>query len=129
MHSIDEFYERLSWGSQPEVQKAAVEEARSIQSLWLFVLPGYRKDIWENCARILAERSDEELEPYLYPILKWMQDMNWPGAFIIFDRLQRMPESRLSYGLRLRRQEAVKLEDDVWLENLDELERAVRSEG
>lgn len=129
MHPIDELFERLSWGSPLEVQQAAIEEARSIQNLWMFVLPGYRKDVWENCARILAEHSDEELEPYLDGMFEWLQDMNWPGAFIIFDRMKRLAEPRRSRRLKAIKARAAKLDDDEWIYYLNELEQAIRSEG
>ena len=37
---------------------------------------------------ILSERSDKELHPYLYQLLDWILDMNWPGAFCIWERLK-----------------------------------------
>lgn len=33
------------------------------------------------------KKSDEELEPYLISLFEWVQDMNWPGATLIFNRL------------------------------------------
>ena len=33
MHGIDEFFERLSWYSPAEVQRAAIEEARAVRNL------------------------------------------------------------------------------------------------
>ncbi len=43
--------------------------------------------MWDNCARILYQKSDEELEPHLPKLFEWTSDLNWPGAQIILDRL------------------------------------------
>lgn len=74
-----------------EVQNMGVELAGKIKKIDKFILPMhpyYNKNIWENCAKIIAKKSDQELEPYLMELLEWLQDLNWPGAFIIIKRLK-----------------------------------------
>ena len=34
--------------------------------------PRHNKNVWENCAAIIAEKSDEELETYLTELLEWL---------------------------------------------------------
>ncbi|MGO5549106.1 DUF5071 domain-containing protein [Wansuia hejianensis] len=36
----------------------------------------------------MCDRSDKQLETYLDKILEWLQDINWPGAFWISERLE-----------------------------------------
>lgn len=43
--------------------------------------------MWNNCAKILSDKSDEELSPYLPELFRWLKDLNWPGAICIYDRL------------------------------------------
>lgn len=61
--------------------------AREIEDLSLLILPPATPDVWECCAQVLVEKSDEALEPHLEKILEWIQDLNWPGALLILDRL------------------------------------------
>ena len=52
-------------------------------------------------------------------LMEWLQDMNWPGAFCIFDRLKGMVNEQLfqhSYTICLKYAQA--LEDEVWENNL-----------
>lgn len=66
----------------------------------------------------LAE-GDFELSPYLIELLTWLQDLNWPGALCVFDRLQKY-EDKVSYSRALdtclKYAKAVK--DNVWESNL-----------
>lgn len=129
MHCFDDFYSRLLWGQPKEVQQAAIEEARSIQNLWLFIQPMILpnpKAVWENCAIILAQRTDSELEPYLPQIFEWLQDLNWPGAIIIHNRLLDMEEQMLSRQLARSQKRAQTEKDDEWLFNLKYLQDKIR---
>ena len=129
MHLFDDFYSRLSWSSPEEVQKSAIEEASSIQNLWLFIQPMILpnpKAVWENCAIILAQRTDSELEPYLDRIFEWLQDLNWPGAIIIHNRLLDMEEQMRSEQLARSQKQAQRENDDEWLFNLKYLQDKIR---
>ena len=87
--NIEEIYCYLSWENSVETQKNGIVLAKQIQDLSYFILPRGKKHIWENCAKILQGKSDSELQTYLYDLFGWFQDMNWPGAYIIYDRLMR----------------------------------------
>lgn len=90
MYDINEIYKMLNWKSRFGDQLQGIKLARNLDDLSLLILPcanGESKGIWENCARVLYEMSDERLEKYLPSLLEWLQDLNWPGALIILDRL------------------------------------------
>ena len=59
------------------------------------ILPPAVPSVWECCAQVLSEKTDTVLEPYLDSILKWLQDLNWPGALIILDRLKTFSGGKL----------------------------------
>ena len=82
-----------------------------------FLQPGkpYGKNVWGNCAKILSKKTNEELSVYSTELMMWLQDMNWPGAFCIFDRLKLMVDEqnfRISYRYCMKFAKA--LEDESW---------------
>lgn len=55
-------------------------------------------------------------------LMLWLQDMNWPGAFCILDRLKKLKtfsDFQNAYDICLKC--AIALDDDVWKENLEML--------
>ena len=75
----------------------------------------YNKNVWDNCAKALAMRSDAELDACLENLLAWLRDMNWLGAFLILERLQAFQNSAALLC-------AQALGDEVWEENLRKLQ-------
>ena len=74
------------------VPKNTIEEKTIIYRYGGYILPlenGESKGVWENCARALYEISDERLEKHLPSLLEWLEDLNWPGALIILERLKK----------------------------------------
>ena len=97
-----EIMDMLDWNMPLEIQLEGISLARNIKKIASFIqplTPKYNKNVWLNCAVIISERSDEEIKPYLPEVLEWLQDMNWPGAFCILNRLQKY--SDLKVNLRL----------------------------
>lgn len=91
MVDITEIMDMLDWHMPYEIQSKGIFLARDTETIIPFIqplTPKHNKNVWGNCARIIAERSDEELKPYLVELLEWLQDMNWPGALCILNRLQ-----------------------------------------
>ena len=122
MVNIDYIMDLLDWDNSIEKQEQGVKLAKNVKCLNVFLQPGnryYGKNVWDNCAKILSARSNEELSPYLIELMEWLQDMNWPGAFCIFNRLKEMANEQLfehSYTICLKYAQA--LDDEVWKSNL-----------
>ena len=76
----------------------------------------HNKNVWENCAIILAEKPDEEIAPYLYKLFDWALDMNWPGAYCILNKLKSFNDKEwFNYVLNDCINKATLLEEDNWL--------------
>ncbi len=121
MLSIDYIIGLLDWGRSLEEQAQGIELAKGVRCIKAFILP-CSKSAWDNCAKVISTKTDEELEPYLPELFKWLQDMNWPGARCILDRLNGFQNSKafnLCLGASMQRAEA--LHDDIWLETLQEV--------
>lgn len=114
--------ENLDWNKSEEIQQQGIEAAKKIVILTPFFQPvdsKYNKNIWENCAKIIASKSDDELIAYLGKMFEWIQDINWPGAKIIMKRIENIKEKRIvKYYLENTMIIAKAVKDDTWLENL-----------
>lgn len=128
MVNIDYIMDLLDWNNSIEKQEQGIEMAKDVKCINVFLQPGsryYGKNVWDNCAKILSARSNEELSPYMIELMEWLQDMNWPGAFCIFDRLKGMVNEQLfqySYTICLKCARA--LDDETWESNLKMLHEA-----
>lgn len=127
MYDINQIYRMLNWQSRFGDQLQGIKLAKNLDDLSLLILPsanGEGKNIWGNCARALYEISDDRLEKYLPSLLEWLQDLNWPGALIILDRLKIFSGEKLkkpfidrfSYADNLNNEEGL-----MWLDRLSEL--------
>lgn len=131
-YSIDELYNLFMWDNQLsneeneiKVQKG-IDATKEIKNLYPFIQPivvppEESKSVWEPCAKVVAMRSDEELLPFMFLLLKWVQDLNWPGALIIYDRITQIPYSSIEFAFKYTRLEAEQTNDSCWLGVLDDL--------
>ena len=127
--TMEEMFKLLNCNSNDVDQERGMERARTVNVLSFFFQPdefmtGYNnyKDVWNNCAIILSEKSDEELEPYLVKLFDWLKDMNDPGSKVIKERLMKYKRNSIYLiALELRLNKAKKLHDTMWENNLKEL--------
>ena len=112
---IDTLFVMLDEEQPTEVQEAALREARKIKSLSVFMQPIEYKWSWENCAKVICEKTDEELNSYKYEMLEWLRDLNWPGAFLVMERLEKMDSQLLVYAVGYQVKQALLLKDNEWL--------------
>ena len=122
MADITEIMDMLDWHMPSEIQSKGISLARNTETIIPFIqplTPKYNKNVWENCAVIIAEKSDEDLKPYLVELLGWLQDMNWPGAFCILNRLQKYSDNNfICNAINICIENAKKCGDEVWESNL-----------
>lgn len=125
--NIDYIMSLIDWNKSINEQIDGIKMAENVENINVFLQPcnkNYNKNVWDNCAKILSKRTDDELSPYLVELLEWLQDLNWPGAYCILDRLQKYADD-FSYNSALNTclKYAQALEDDVWESNLRMLKR------
>jgi hypothetical protein len=123
MCNIDEIMDMLDWNNSEETQRKGIELAKNIKSINAFVLPmNPGKSVWENCAIILANKPDEILNPYLFRLLEWIEDINWPGALIVLDRLKNFFETeKLSFCVQESVRQAKATNNKIWLGSISKL--------
>ena len=122
MVEVTEILNMLDWHMPPETQSKGLSLAKSIDSIVPFIqpqTPNHNKNVWENCASIIVEKSDEALMPHLISLLEWLQDMNWPGAFCILNRLGEYSDTdSIVNAISICLAKAKNSKDDVWAHNL-----------
>lgn len=119
---ITEIMDMLDWHMPLEIQSKGISLARNIDTISPFIqplTPRHNKNVWENCAAIIAEKSDEELKPHLVELLEWLQDMNWPGAFSVLDRLKGYSDNKsIRSAISACTKKANDSGDEAWKSNL-----------
>ena len=119
---------QLDSSNSYKTQEKAMEQLKSERDLNIFILPGepFSKGTWENCAKILYMKTDNELLPYVEKLMDWLEDMNWPGAWIILERLSLMPKEFIKKAYFEKRKIAYKEIEKVgedylnsWYSNLE----------
>ena len=101
-----------------ETQNQAVDLAKKDENIEFWIQPDGYKYSWDNCARVIIEKKDKELAPYMSLLLKWLQDLNWPGALLVLERLKHVEPKFIIRDLEKTINEATQNNDLAWIELL-----------
>ena len=122
MIGITEILDMIDWSMPAETQSKGISLASKFENIVPFIqplTPKHNKNVWENCAVIISQKSNEEIKPYLVELLEWLQDMNWPGAFCILDRLRKYSDNNtILEAINTCIEKAKENGDDIWNSNL-----------
>lgn len=132
-------YEHLrdlsSWNSS-EVQQEAIEAINAVVSrdagiLMDVIYMSEDKYEWANRARIVCIQNDKALERYVPRMLEWLKDINWPGAELMYERLEKMQGRYVDRDIENAIRWAKEDRHDRWLRALYGLkkDRTDRSES
>lgn len=128
MKNIDYIMSLIDWNNAIDCQTAGIKMAEKVTDIEAFIQPctkKYNKNVWDNCALIISQKADAELLPYLSELFAWLQDMTWPGALCILDRLRKYAVSpTFDSTLESCSKEAKAAKDYVWRNNLQILKSA-----
>ena len=128
MDDIQNIYKMLDFENTDETRAEGFRLAKKVEDLSLLILPPAAPSVWECCARILCEKSDMLLEPYLDRLLEWLQDLNWPGALLILNRLKAFSGEKLKKPFMDCFAYANKLNNEEGLMSLDYLSELLDNE-
>ena len=127
MANINQVFCMLSWDRDEKTQQEGIREAQKIEYLSVLFQPIESKSVWENCAKVLASKRDDVLDKYIFDMFRWLQDMNWPGADIIYNRLLLMPADMLAWKFQRILADAIALNDEPWIRCLLAFEQEYES--
>lgn len=116
--STNELFEMLNWNNSIEMQEKGIREAEKVKYISIFFQPKESKALWENCAKVIVQKSDDELSPFVMDMLIWLQDMNWPGAELIYKRIKLMPSTLVCHNFSYCLKIAIQTEDNPWIGSL-----------
>ncbi|QSX06702.1 DUF5071 domain-containing protein [Sedimentibacter sp. zth1] len=114
--------DRLNWNNdEDDIAAAKVELGKiSDESLHLLVQP-LSKFHWENSAEVIVNIGVNKCIPIISELLKWLQDMNWPGAIKIYNMLKESESTIVDNYIKKSAEDAKKEDDEEWLENINML--------
>lgn len=122
---IDIVMSMLHCYNNDEIQKVGIAKGKEIKTINAFIMPkerGWNGYVWENCAKILYEKPDSELFPYLSRLFEWIEDLNWDGALTILERLKMF--SKTKYFNEIKKSAitfATLCNKKMWRKNLGEI--------
>lgn len=83
----------------------------------------------ELCSNHSREKRTRSLKPYLVELLEWLQDMNWPGALCILNRLQKYSDNNsIRNAVNVCIEKAKKRSDEAWESNLRLLQQCAEGD-
>lgn len=76
--NINTIFELFDCTRPKAEQQRGLDLSRHEKCLSVFIRPGYPygEKIWENCAKAIALRTDQELYYNKFSLLEWLQDLS-----------------------------------------------------
>ena len=124
---INKYLIDLDWNQSPHVLNEAMEHLVNLidESNVRLLLQPYDKPWWKNSAIVLT-RIDSELVKLLFPeILEWIQDLNWPGADIVFGLIIDIVDDKIRLIIDETIVKAKEINDSTWIYSLELLKNSL----
>lgn len=85
---LEEIMDLLGSDRTLDAQGYGIIKAKEIRPFFILIMPAGKTNAWQNCARVVSDKSDDELRPYFYDLLQWLRSLELPGASIMLNRLK-----------------------------------------
>lgn len=119
MREIDRIFIMIDSNQPENVQREGRILASEIEYLSVFFQPVENKGVWENCAKIICEKTDDILQgKYLFQMFEWLKDLTWPGASLVYQRICKMNCRDYYLPFKIVLKEALMTDDQTWIYNL-----------
>ena len=107
----------LDWNATPEETENAMERLVNLDDdkLYLLLQPRYDKRYWYNAAIVISKIGYPRIESIIPGLLRWLQDMNWPGALKVVETLQKVDRNVLIYYIEQALTKAKATNDTLWI--------------
>lgn len=112
-------FTNLNCNASLDSQRIAINELALMSNLDpKTLLQPLGKEYWENAAIVLLKIGYPKVEVVIPGLFVWLQDMNWPGAMIVFEILESLPKNVIVPYLERAVSEALSMNDEIWIENM-----------
>ncbi|MNT53973.1 hypothetical protein D3C72_1910980 [compost metagenome] len=81
----------------------------------------YNKEYWVYTAILIEKMGYEKWKYYIPELMIWLQDINWPGSYIIYNMFLNVDKEIILPYINSVQEEAKKYNDNEWYEILEEL--------
>lgn len=110
---------KCSLGTITKKYKIRELKKRKKSKIFRYYFNQLRVNLFGKTARkYWSAKGIRSLTSILLPMFQWLQDMNWPGAELIYERLKRMPIEQLEIAYKISLSMAESTGDTVWKEVL-----------
>lgn len=112
--TLDEIIEMIDASQSMKVQRKGLELARKVKNFQVFFPlfnTNVRESVEDNCALVISEKSDAELECFLPVLFEWICYFDKAGSVEIFERLKKMEKT------------------DTFLNELEKAKKIAKEEG
>lgn len=108
---IEEYIQNLNSEAPKYLQDYAVSQLVYLENSKLhLLLQPMSKSYWKNAAIVLKKIGYPRVKAIIPELLKWIQDMNWPGAQEIVDLLITIDDEIVPYVKKV-----LKSGDGIWI--------------
>lgn len=101
-YKYNDLLRQLDWNLPESIQTEAIDKILHLEDFdpKLLIQP---LDLhhWQNAAKILNAMGFNKVKHLTNELLYWVQDVNWPGAFIVLDLLKTFPNEYLLPYLKM----------------------------
>lgn len=113
----------LDWQNEASVQSAAIDQLVTIDDndIGLLIQPFGNKACWENAALVLQKIGYPRIGAVTPALLRWLADLNWPGANVVFELLLSVDNEVLIGNLNNALRMAKAENDFMWIDAMKEL--------
>lgn len=106
----------LEWNTPETVKTEAKEKLKHMDNdqLPMLLFP-HGKSCWDGAAEVITEIGLPRIHGIMPGVMEWLQDMNWPGAKIIFDYLEKQSKETMLPHIQQALHKANEQNDQMWL--------------
>ena len=114
---VNKLIDALDWNATSEETENAIERLVNLDDdrLYLLLQPRCDKRYWDNAAIVISKIGYPRIKSIIPGLLRWLQDMNWPGAMTVVETLQKVDKNVLIYYIEQALLKAKATNDTSWI--------------
>lgn len=121
-HQHDLFYNIENLNQREKEQRISkIANDKRYNNLYFADISKFSKSYFPYAAKVIIKRGYSEVEDVIPELFVWLQDINWPGSYDIFQFLCSIPKDAILKYFEDTVKEAADAKDEGWLYYLQQL--------